>query len=344
LASLPAHIIHALQTFDPVSLIERFITHQLTYAQIIATSLTSAAHDFASGLVELPAAFQSAVQALAMGNVSGAVRDIADGFLRLFVTGVHEDITGDPLSSSGLVITVTPEGTLGDLLPILSIPGMMAQNFTDLLPPGSIPAHISQNFTNVIDTVTNTGIEVNAFLTLGGEATATAKLGLPVALIIDALGAPYNAVHAFGSSATAFVHDLQTGNLPGALATLFDAPAVVTNAFLNGETTLDLSFPVPNVTETFPGGALLGGTLTLTNNTAAFSIPLDGILVPQTTMTGSFDGTASGTGVTGIALAALFNALLPIDDVVVGGTPTSGLATGLLVSAPEALALAITPP
>ena len=149
LASLPAHIqaaIHALLTFDPVPLIERFIAHQLTYAQIIATSLQNAAHDFTVGLKELPAAFQSAVQALLAGNVNGAVSDIAQGFLRLFVTGVDETITGDPFVAPGATITVTPTGTLGDLLPILTIPGMMAQNFTDLLPPGSIPAHISQNF------------------------------------------------------------------------------------------------------------------------------------------------------------------------------------------------------
>jgi hypothetical protein len=348
LAGLPAHIqaaIHALLTFDPVPLIERFIAHQLTYAQIIATSLQSAAHDFTAGLRELPAAFQSAVHALAAGNVSGAVNDIAQGFLQLFVTGVHETITGDPLVAPGITITITPAGTLGDLLPILTIPGMMAQNFTNLLPPGSIPAHISQNFTNVIDTLTNTSIKVNALISLTSfSASATANVGLPVALIFDALGAPVNAVDAFGSVATAFVHDLHTGNLPGALATLFDAPAVVTNAFLNGETTLPLSLPVPSFTETVPGipPFIPPGTLTLANGSADFNIPLDGILVPQTAITGAFNGTASGTGVTGILAAATLNALLPL-NVDVGGAPTGGIVTGLLVSTPEALALAITP-
>jgi hypothetical protein len=349
LASLPAHIqaaIHALLTFDPVPLIERFIAHQLTYAQIIATSLQSAAHDFTAGLRELPAAFQSAVHALAAGNVSGAVSDIAQGFLRLFVTGVHETITGDPFVAPGLTVSITPAGTLGDLLPILTIPGMMAQNFTNLLPPGSIPAHISQNFTNVIDTLTNTSISVHALLTLIPlQATATANVGLPVALIIDALGAPVNTVDALGSTATAFVHDLHTGNLPGALATLFDAPAVVTNAFLNGESTLPLSLPVPSFTETIPGipPFIPPGTLTFTNGSADFTIPLDGILVPQTPMTGTFNGTATGTGVTGILAAVVLNSELPL-HVDVGGTPISGLAEGLLVFAPEQLALAITPP
>ena len=52
-------------------------------------------------------------------------------------------------------MSITPTGALGDLLPILSIPGQMAQNFTNLLPAGSIAAHMSQNFTNVIKTVTD---------------------------------------------------------------------------------------------------------------------------------------------------------------------------------------------
>jgi hypothetical protein len=54
---------------------------------------------------------------------------------------------------------------------------------------------------------------------------------------------------------------------------------------------------------------------------------LDGLLVPQTPYTAS------------VALGAPFGTL----TVPVGGTPISGLATGLLVYAPEQLALAITP-
>jgi hypothetical protein len=351
LANLPANIqaaIQALLTFDPVPVIQQFIAHQLTYAQIIATSLQNAAHDFVVGLEELPAAFQSAVQALLAGDINGAVRDIADGFLGLFFNGVHEDISGDPLTPPGLTVTVTPGGTVGDLLPILTIPGMVAQDFTNLLPAGSIPARIAQNVTNVIDTLLDTSIKIDALLALNMlSATATAKLGLPAALLIDAVGAPLNAMDALGSSATAFIGDLQTGNAAGAIGTLIDAPAVVANAFLNGRSTLALSFNVPDFTETLPPTTIFGQTfqnsITLRNGTADFNIPLDGILVPQTTMTASFNGTASGSGPTGILAATALSLILPLDNIVVGGTPTSGLATGLLVSAPEALALAITP-
>ncbi len=349
LANLPANIraaVQALLAFNPAPVIQQFIANQLAYAQIIATSLQNAAHDFVVGLEQLPAAFQSAVQALMAGNVGGAVSDIAQGFLGLFVTGVDVTTTGDPLVAPGLAISVTPTGTLGNLLPILTIPGMAAQNFTNLLPPDSIPAQVSQNFTNVIGTLTNTSISANGLIGLTTtspfvSATLTGKFGLPVVLAIDALGAPVNAGGALGSSATTFIGDLQTGNPIGAIATLIDAPAVVTDAFLNGQTTIPLSVPLPDFSQTLIPAIppfVPATTLGVTNGTANLSIPLDGLLVPQTPITASITGTTTGTGI----LAFLNNQpiTVPVDVV---GTPFSGLAAGLLVYAPEQLALAITP-
>ena len=337
LASLPANIqaaIHTLLAFNPVPYIQQFIAQQLTYAQIIATSLQNAAHDFVAGLQELPAAFQSAVQALMAGDINGAVSDIAQGFLGLFVTGVDVTITGDIFVAPGLTATVTPTGTLGDLLPILTIPGMMAQNFTNLLPPGSIPAQISQNFTNVINTLTDTSITAHALVGFSTSSpfitvSLTETFGLPEALTIDALGAPVDAAGALGSSATAFVDELQTANPIGAIGTLIDAPAVVTNAFLNGQSTLPLTFSLVNNPPT--------------NVSATINLPLDGILVPQTPLTLSVTGSTAIT----IPIPPFPPIVIPIGPVTltvpVGGTPISGLATGLLVFAPEQLALAITP-
>jgi len=56
------------------------------------------------------------------------------------------------------------------------------------------------------------------------------------------------------------------------------------------------------------------------------NLPLDGLLVPQTSYTASISGLP----------------LIGSLTVPVGGTPISGLATGLLVYAPEQLASAIS--
>ncbi|MGV7761843.1 PE family protein, partial [Mycobacterium kansasii] len=69
--------------------------------------------------------------------------------MNLFLTG----FTGELDFDTGFV-NVAATGAFGDLTPVFSIPGQMAQNFTSLLPAGSIPAMISQNMTNVIETAT----------------------------------------------------------------------------------------------------------------------------------------------------------------------------------------------
>jgi hypothetical protein len=177
--------------------------------------------------------------------------------------------------------------------------------------PGSLPAQISQNFTNVINTLTDTSLTAQALLTIrfippSANLSVNLTAGLPAALTLDVLGAPYNAAGALGSSATAFVGQLQSGDLTGAIGTLIDGPAVVTNAFLNGQSTLPLSFDISGMP-------------------ATVNHPLNGILVPQTAYTASV------------------NTVLGTVKVPVGGTPLSGLATGLLIYAPEQLALAIAP-
>lgn len=117
LASLPANIrafVQALLAFNPIPYVQQFIANQMAYAQIIATSLQNAAHDFGAGLQALPAALQSAFQALQVGDVTGAVTDVAQGFLNLFVTGVDVTTTGSIGGPPGILASVTPAGALGD--------------------------------------------------------------------------------------------------------------------------------------------------------------------------------------------------------------------------------------
>jgi hypothetical protein len=308
LANLPANIqaaIHALLTFDPRPYLQQFITNQIGYAQTIATALGSAAHDFTAGVLALPSAFQSAFQALQAGNITGAVDAIGTGFWNLFLTGFN--VT--PVAG---VFVITPTGTLGDLLPILAIPGQMAQNFTNLIPAGTIPSHIAQNFTNLIKTVTNTSVTAAAEFVLptpgnpiGIDLTNT--FGLPLVLGLEALGGPVNALDALGSSARSFINAVQTGNGLGAVTALVDAPAVVANGFLNGQATFPLTVDVE-------------GLVTTVN------LPLDGILVPAAPYTA--DILAFG----------------PIGEVPVFGTPIGGIVPGLLNFLPEELAAALGAP
>ncbi|MCV7381527.1 hypothetical protein BST11_21315 [Mycobacterium alsense] len=314
-AGLPANVrafVQALLAFNPVPYVQEFIAHQLAYAQIVVTSLQNAANDFGAALQALPSAFQSAVQALQMGDITGAVTDVARGFVHLFVTGVGVSDTGT--ITSGITATITPAGT-GDLLPILTIPGMMAQNFTNLLPPGSIPAQVSQNITNVIDTVFDTSLTGHALPTVTppppppiADLSVSLAAGLPVARTIEALGAPYDAASAIAPSAATFVGQVQTGNLGGALGTLADAPAVVTDAFLNGQSTLPIGFDISGMP-------------------AVVNFPMNGLLFPQTAYTATVAGVPFIGAIT----------------VPVGGAPISGLLPGLLSYLPQQLALAITP-
>jgi hypothetical protein len=304
LANVPANIqaaVQALLAFNPAPYVQQFIDNQIAYAQIIATSLQNAAHDFGTGLMALPAAFQSAFQALQTGDIAGAVGDIGQGFANLFFTGFA-------VQQTGLTFDVSLMGAIGDLLPILTIPGQMAQNFTNLLPAGTIPAQISQNFTNVIDTLTDTSITATVTAV---PLSLSATLGLPMALTFDAVGAPVNALSALGSSTTVFVDAVQAGNSTAAIGALIDAPVVITNGLLNGEMTVSVPVPV---------------SIPLVVKSMALNISLDGILVPQQAL------TATVTPFFG----SPFN--LPVS-----GTPLGGIVPGLLVYAPEQLALAITP-
>jgi PE family len=309
LANLPATIQAGFQNllaFNAVPYMQLFINQQIGYAQTIVTSLQSAAQDFATGVGALPAAFQAGFQAFAAGDVQGGVIDIATGFRNLFFTGLSSSFHVDPLTYDIGIVTITPTGVLGDLLPILGIPGQMAQNFTNFIPP-SIAHQVAQNFTNLLTTVTSTSTTANM---LAPNGAIPLTLGLPLTLAVDLIGSPVTTTYAIGASASAFINAVQTGNVSGALGSLLDAPAVVANGFLNGQATLNLPSVViePNM-----------GGLT--------SLPLGGILTPLNY--GSIVGVLPGFGD------------LPFPT---SGTTFGGIVPGLLNYLPQRLAEAIGAP
>ncbi len=319
---LPAELAHlpegvqGLRAFNPAPYLQEFVSQQIGYAQTALVSVQNAAHDFGTGLAALPMALHAGFQSLLAGNVPGAVTDVGRGFLNLFFTGF------DAVTGAGGVVTITPGGALGDLLPILSIPTQMAQNFTNFIPAGSIPSLMAQHATNVLATLTDTavtstvGLVIDPTSPIGIGVSINATMGLPLVLAIEALGGPASALNALGSSVTAFATAVQTGNASAAAAAILDAPAVVANGFLNGQTTLPLSLTVP-----------LGGT----DFPTTLNIPLDGILAPAAPYDAVVDGSA--LGIPGLT----FNS-------TVTGTPLSGLIPGLLDYLPADLAAAIGGP
>lgn len=305
--------IQNLENFDPAAFLRLLINNQIGYAQTFGSALSNSAASFRAGVEALPASFQAAWQSLQAGDISGAVGDIGTGFLNLFIGGVDTSTSG-PITD--LTAVITPIGTLADLLPILTIPGQMAQDFTDLLPTGSVPALASQNLTNVINTVTDTSIVANAGITIrifppSVGLFADLHLGMPVALVVNALGVPVNGVLALQTSGAAVSSALGTGNWLGVAGALVEAPAVLADGLLNGVS----SFPL-----TFEAG---GYPVTV-------SVPLDGLLVEAKPYTASVTVTIGNFPITTTTL--------------VGGTPLGGLLPALLTYVPQQLAHAIGAP
>ena len=304
LAALPATLQAAFQnllTFNPVPYLQGFVDYTTGYANTISTSLSSAGSDLVAGLQTLPAGLQPAFQDLFAGNFGGAYHALNEALVNAFLPG----FTSMQITSTTLAIV--PEGPLGALAPIFTIPGQIAQNFTNLLPAGSIAAQISQNTTNLVSAFTNLGTTIG----LKDLFSPTVSFGIPLQFILDGLGGPGNALSALNSTAVAFTGAVQTGNVAAATATLLDAPAVVTNAFLNGTTTIALPPAVINYL-----GLTIDSTLYL---------PLGGILTPLAFPSG---------------VAELFGTEIPL--TVSGGTPVGGLIPGLLSFGPQ-LAQDITP-
>jgi hypothetical protein len=289
LANLPANIQAGVQGLGPA--VQQFVNNEIGYGQSIATSLQNAGNDFMAGVNALPANLQTGFQTIMGGDITGGLLQVGGAFLAPVFTNLN--VTVDPVTN---LLDITPGGAFGDLLPILGIPGQMAQNFTNLLPVGSIPAMVAQNATNVFTTLT----DLSQTLDLN---TGNLHVGLPLVLALDALGPPVTTLQAVGSSASAFIGAVQTGDGLGAAAALIDAPAVIANGFLNGQAAL----PLP---------ASLSGIETIT------AIPLGGILTP-------------------LQFASLSIPALGPGSLTLSGTTFGGILPGLLAFLPEQLAQAI---
>lgn len=103
----------------------------------------------------------------------------------------------------------------------------------------TVTTQMVQNFSRVIGNLTDF-----SFFLHGGLRGFEIFFGTPLALAIDFLGAPVNALIALQASVSAFTAALHAGNVLGALTAVVEAPVKMANAFLFGQTMLDWTLPV----------------------------------------------------------------------------------------------------
>jgi hypothetical protein len=326
LANLPATIqagIQQLLSFNAAFYVQQFITTQIGFAQTFVTNLGGAVTGIVTGLPAFRAGLKMALQATLAGNYFGAVQDVAQAYANLLVTGFNPGTVTITLTGGLLNPTVnatmnpTLLGPLGNLFAITNIPGQEAQYFTNLMPP-SIPRQVAQNLTNVLNTLTIPSISLTASLQLSIPPTGSlsAFFGLPLVLTYAAAGAPLATLTGIATSATAVQQALLAGNGVGAVGALVNAPAVVANGFLNGETLVDVTVPVSTgLPAPLPTSILI-----------VLHLPFDGILVPPHPLTGT------------VVVPGVFST-----PATIFGTPFMGLVPLLVNYLPQQLAASITP-
>jgi len=254
--NVPANVQLAIQgasTFNPAALAQGFINGQIGTAQTVTTSLQNAGQTLMTGAPAFQAGVQAAFQDLFAGNPIGAYSQIQQALQNYLLPGFN-------VAENGIVFTITPAGFLSDLAPILALPGPMAQSFTNLLPPGSILEQMAQNGTNLVNALTNFGTQADVVF-------QTVNFGVPLQLLFDGIGGPANALSALNSTGVAFTGAVQAGNAAGAAAAILDAPANMTNGFLNGQSLITLPPALINI----------GDGLSFEVTT---QVPLGGVLTP----------------------------------------------------------------
>ncbi|WP_232073077.1 PE family protein [Mycobacterium stomatepiae] len=103
----------------------------------------------------------------------------------------------------------------------------------------TVTTQMVQNFSRVMGNLTDF-----SFFLHGGLRGFEIFFGTPLALAIDFLGAPVNALIALQTSVSAFTAALHAGNVLGALTAVVEAPVKMANAFLFGQTMVDWTLPV----------------------------------------------------------------------------------------------------
>jgi hypothetical protein len=303
LANVPANIqlgIQGASTFPTV--MQAFINEQNGYNQALNAALTQAVADLQPRLPIFESDLGLVGQAVLAGNYHGAVQEIPQAVVDLFLSGINLNVLGggglNLLGGGGIanLISVQVQGPAGDLLSVGTVSAQQNQSFINLLPAGSIPQQMATNFLN-------------------GFNTATGSLAFSV------IGPPISTLDGLATGATAFATALQTGNGVAAVGAVVDMPAYVLNGFLNGDSVVDLTIPLSETVNIPLLPPIVAGT------PIVLHLPFDGILTPPQPISATIEVPAL---VTTVPVSLSF-----------GGMQVTGLVPQLLDYAPVQIASAI---
>ncbi|GAB3019906.1 PE family protein [Mycobacterium bourgelatii] len=301
IAYLPLTIengIEGLASFNALHYAGVFANGTAGAYQTIGSSLTAFNSDFQANLVNFPADWSKVGQAIAAGDYHLAVTDGTSAVLNLFLNGFDTSNLSD----------IKLLGPVGDLFPILSLPGQQAIGLSTLMTPHSVPQQMTANLGKFYTALANTAVSTTvsteiSILPPNIELVMAANFGLPLSLLFGVGGAPVAAIDGLATAGTVIGGGIVTGNPVQIVGGFFDAPAFILDGLLNGETIVDVPLPV-----TIP---VLPPLINDINIPVVAHLPFNGLLVPPHPLTAT------------IPLQILGNDI-PI-NLTLGGTKFGGL-------------------
>ncbi|WP_131813387.1 PE family protein, partial [Mycobacterium kubicae] len=138
IANLPQTIQNGVQTlaaFNPAYYAQTFANGTLGSFQTLNTSFAAFSRDLQINLAKFPADWSVVGQDIAAGQYNLAVSDGTRAVLNVFLSGFDTSNLAD----------IKLVGPVGDLFPVLSLPGQQILGASTLMPAHSIPAQMTAN-------------------------------------------------------------------------------------------------------------------------------------------------------------------------------------------------------
>lgn len=305
IANLPQTIQNGVQTlaaFNPAYYAQTFANGTLGSFQTLNTSFTAFSRDLQINLAKFPADWSVVGQDIAAGQYNLAVSDGTRAVLNVFLSGFDTS----NLSDIKLV------GPVGDLFPVLSLPGQQILGASTLIPAHSVPAQMTANlgrfFTALADTSVSTTIsgQINPLNPANSSLVLGANFGLPLQLLFGVAGTPVAGLNGLATAGSVIGSGIATGNPLQVLSGLIDSPAYVLDGLLNGEAIVNLPLPI---TFDVPILSTLLGPI---NVPVTVHLPFNGLIVPPHSITATVP-------------IELLGISAPI-NLTLGGTKFGGLA------------------